>query len=451
VIGFKAVSADNRFVFGTSGIRGIYGTDITEDLASRIASIFAEKKLAIGRDIRESGPSLLRAAAEGASSNGADVLDLGIAPTPTVALAAKNRGCRAIMVTASHNPPQYNGLKLMDGGKEIGKGLEKEITRRYQSGERPPSGQAGSSGLLYSDGSAVEEHIQMIRDLVDAGSIARKKPKVVVDCNGAACMISPRLLTDLGCQVLSVNASEHCFNRPSEPNAANLAYLSSFIRDTGADFAIAHDGDGDRCIVLDERGEALQFDAQLALMMEHEMGISKGRKRIISTVEASLTVRDVVERSGGTIDITPVGSTFVGDALEESGALFGGEPCGEYIYRDGVHVPDAILAAAKFAEIFCAQGRFSEMKARYPQNHMAREKFPAKDKRASMEKIKGRIDIRGKLRSDDGIRVDEEDGWFLIRASGTEPIIRLTMEYKAKEKLEERKKKLVSLIRDAVI
>jgi phosphoglucosamine mutase len=187
----------------------------------------------------------------------------------------------------------------------------------------------------------------------------------------------------------------------------------------------------------------LPLDVQLAFMIRHELSQSEN-KRIISTVESSLAIRDVVGEAGGSIEITPVGSTYVGDALEEKGALFGGEPCGEYIYSKGVHVPDAPLAAAKFAEIFCLKGSFS--KREYRTHFMAREKFPAKDKHAAVEKVKSAIGIVGKVRSDDGIRLDEEDGWLLVRASGTEPIVRLTMEYKTKEKLEKRKSELTDLI-----
>jgi phosphoglucosamine mutase len=207
---------------------------------------------------------------------------------------------------------------------------------------------------------------------------------------------------------------------------------------------------------MDERGEALPLDAQLAMMIEHELENPERKTRnrgIISTVEASLTIRGVVENAGGKLDITPVGSTYVGDALEEKGACFGGEPCGEYIYQDGVHVPDAVLAAAKFAGIFCVKGPFSKLKTRYPQHFMVREKFPAKDKHAAMERVMGLVrglGIDGKLETGDGVRVDEGDGWFLIRASGTEPVVRLTMEYKTKERLGMRKKGIAGLIRKSI-
>ena len=453
-------------MFGTSGIRGVYGKDITEGLAGRVAYLFAKGKLAVGRDIRESGPALRDAVLSGAFSAGAQVIDLGVVPTPTLALATKKHGCRGIMLTASHNPPEYNGLKLIEGGKEIGKELEKEITQRYHSSEKVPAkARSADNETVIHDNSIIDDHKRLISGMVDEKAIAKRAPTVVVDCNGAGCVITPYLLSDLGCRVISLNASLDCFNRPSEPNATNLAYLSRFVPMIGADFAIAHDGDGDRCVVLDERGETLPFDAQLAMMIEHELTSPKGKmeknrnaknkkggknQKIVSTVEASLTIREVVEKAGGSIEITPVGSTFVGDALEAKGALFGGEPCGEYIYADGVHVPDAVLAAAKFAEIFCLKGPFSKLKTRYPQNPMARERFPAKDKLAAMERIKKAVSglsIEGKLRSDDGVRMDEKDGWFLIRASGTEPIVRLTMEYKTKKSLDERGK----IVRKAII
>ena len=422
-------------MFGTSGIRGIYGKEVDEELARRIANIFAEDVLVIGRDIRKSGVPLAEAVTEGALAAGSDVLDAGIVPTPTLALAAKN--CRGIMITASHNPPEYNGLKLIENGKEISKELEKEITEKYKANKQ----QEKEKGTV-SRKNIIDKHKKLISSLVEV----RKKPRIIVDCNGAASVITPYVLSDLGCEVISINASTECFNRQSEPCEKNLSYLPGLIRESRADFAIAHDGDGDRCVVFDDKGSMLPLDVQLAIMIEHEMENSSNKK-IVSTVEASLAIRDVVEDAGGTIEIAPVGSTYVGDILEKNGALFGGEPCGEYIYQESVHVPDAILAAAKFAEIFCKEGKFSEIRKKYKENFMHREKFPAKDKRGSVEKIRKQIKIDGKIRDDDGIRIDEEDGWFLIRASGTEPIVRLTMEYKSKERLEERKKELRELIR----
>ena len=424
-------------MFGTSGIRGLYGKDITEELAFRVGNIFAGKTLVVARDLRKSGVPLTMAVEVGALCAGSDVIDGGIAPTPTLALAAQDRG---IMVTASHNPPEYNGLKLIERSKEIGKELEQDITMQYS---KPP--RIAPAGSFFQK-EIIGQHKEMIMSMVDSAVIERRKPKVLVDCNGAAAVLTPYLLSDLGCRVTSVNASLECFNRASEPNEKNLGHLMELVKMTGADFAVGHDGDGDRCVIVDDTGSMLAFDVQLAMMIEHEMSQSRNKK-IISTVEASLAIRDVVHDLGGQIEITPVGSTHVGHMLEKEDALFGGEPCGEYIYRDGVHVPDAPLAVAKFAEIFCTKGKFSELKKKYKQHFIVRERFPSKQKRKAIAKIKKGIKIKGKVRDDDGIRVDEDDGWFLIRASGTEPIVRLTMEYKTEEKLEKRKQELSKLIK----
>jgi phosphoglucosamine mutase len=425
-------------MFGTSGIRGIYGDDVTEELALRIGNIFATRELFIARDLRTSGIPLSLAAAAGALSAGCDVIDAGIAPTPTLALAAKKS--RGIMVTASHNPPEYNGLKLIENGKEIGKPLEAQIQERYGTPLRK-----AEIGNYSHNNDCIDEHLELVLSMVDSDAIRKKAPRVIADCNGAAAVITPYLLSELGCRVVSVNASLECFNRPSEPNGENLKHLSALVRGSGADFGVGHDGDGDRCVIIDEKGQILPFDVQLAMMIEHELSVSRNRK-IVSTVEASLTVREVVESAGGKIEITPVGSTYVGEAIERSGALFGGEPCGEYIYQKGVHVPDAPMAVAKFAEIFCSKGKFSQLRKNYRQNFMAREKFPAKDKEKTVREFKKNLSARGKVRDDDGIRVDEEDGWFLVRASGTEPIVRLTMEYSEKQKLESRKKEIMRLL-----
>jgi len=199
-------------MFGTSGIRGIYGKDITGELAFGVANAFAEKRLVSGRDLRKSGVALRDAAAEGTAEAGADFIDLGIVPTPTVALATKRHDCRGIMITASHNPPEYNGFKLIENSREIGKELEKQIERDFRKRR------AGRmKGSCYFDCDAVDAHKELIRSLIDARTIGKKRPKILVDCNGAACAITPSLLTDLGCRVTSINASFECFNRPSEP------------------------------------------------------------------------------------------------------------------------------------------------------------------------------------------------------------------------------------------
>ncbi|MDO8554786.1 MAG: hypothetical protein Q7S22_08305 [Candidatus Micrarchaeota archaeon] len=469
--------------FGTSGIRGLYGKDVIEELAYKIANVFAEKDVAIARDTRRTSSSLVNAAISGILARGKNVIDLGIVPTPTLALATITHKCNGIMITASHNPEEYNGIKLFSDGKEISKEEEKKFIAKFEKGWS--SGQKNDSivhmnnehhvrsdghacdkichsesgkgtklakwdclGSVHQDNNAIANHKEMIKKLVNGVTIGKKKPKVIVDANGAATVITSQLLHELGCEVISINAQLLGFTRGSEPCTENLTEAIKLVKSQKADLAVTHDGDGDRCIVIDDCGEVLPLDIQLAIMIENEMATT-GEKKIISTVEASLLIREAVEKNSGTIVIGPVGSAQISHDLEKNNAIFGGEPCGEYIFATAQHhTPDGVLAAAKFVEIFVKHGKLSELKKKYPSYPMIREKFKCEknDKYETIKKIIKDVKIKGKRNEQDGLRIDEADGWFLIRASGTEPVIRLTMEYKNRKKLEERAKELREII-----
>lgn len=433
-------------LFGTSGIRGIYDKDITEELAYRIANVFAassiRQEVVIGKDTRKSCEVLEYACADGVLAAGKNAMLLGIVPTPVVSLATVKRNCNGIMITASHNPGEYNGFKLFRNGKEISHAEEGEFERSFNEWEGKSDGSKGKTENLH----LLETHRSMIKNLVDCNAIAGKKPNVVVDCNGAAGVIAPHLLREMGCHVISMNAELEGFNRPSEPNAENLSRTAEIVKATGADLGIAHDGDGDRCVVIDETGTVLPLDVQLAMMIEYELQNAENRK-IITTTEASLVVRETCKRLGAEMRITPVSSVYVSEELEKNNAWFGGEPCGEYIFsRAAHHAPDGILAAAIFVEMFAEKGALSVLKKSYGQYPMLREKFECKNKPEAIRKVTSHVTIEGKRNEEDGLRIDEEDGWFLIRASGTEPIIRLTMEYKNGKKLGRRAAELRRII-----
>lgn len=430
-------------MFGTSGIRGIYGKEITPELALRVANAFAESDVCIGRDTRESGVPLAFACMSGVLGAGKDGVGLGIVPTPLVAFATMKFGGGGIMVTASHNPPEHNGLKFMRKGREISRAEEKKVLERYgkglEYGERP--------GLERQE-DVVPEYIELVKKNVDAKLIGKRKPKVVVDCNGAGAVATPYLLRELGCRVLSLNCEARGFNRPSEPNKENLSWLSSTVRACGADLGIAHDGDADRCAIVDERGEMLNADVQLALMIEEELEKKKGK--IVSSVESSLIVKEAAERAGGEFVLTPVGSVHVSEEMEKSGAVFGGEPAGEYVFKGGVGVPDGVMAAAKYVELFCGKGKISALAGRFRTNPMVREKFRTADRGKAMERIAGALNLEGKRETGDGIRIDGEGYWVLVRPSGTESIIRLTAEAKTKELLDKVAGKAREAIKKAV-
>jgi phosphoglucosamine mutase len=436
-------------MFGTSGIRGIYGKEVNEELALKIANIFAEKDVVVARDTRNTGEALVNAVIAGILSAGKNAIFIGIAPTPTLALSTKKYRCNGIMITASHNPPEYNGLKLFSEGVEISRKKEKEIKEKYKKNKLNYANW-DSLGQLRKDGRALEEHKELIKNLVEKTAIKTKKPRVVVDANGAGTVITPPILRELGCEVITINDSLVGFSRGAEPNAENLKMLSEKVVEEGADLGIGHDGDGDRTIIVDERGNVLNFDVQLAIIVEHELEKNtSAKKKVVSTVEASLIVRETVENAGGELIITPVGSLYVSEALEREDAIFGGEPCGEYIFKNGVHVPDGILTAAKFVEVFCEKGMLGELSKKYKTYPVVRRKFLCENSKKAevVRKIKKEIKLSGKLREEDGIRIDDEEGWFLIRASGTEPAIRLTAEYKNVEMLNKRVEELSAIIK----
>ena len=420
-------------MFGTSGIRGIFNKDVTPELALRVGLAFSGKgkTLFIGRDTRPSGITLENALAAGALSAGGDVVRLGIAPTPTTSLAS--RSSIGAMITASHNPPEYNGIKLFEHGEEIPREKEELIDKTVQ--ER--SWGLGESGHERTDSTAVQEHADLIIGAVDTSLIGRRKPKVLVDAgNGAGSVIMPYVLREAGCRVVAINCElSGFFARALEPNFQNLEETAKIARGVGADFTIAHDGDADRAVILDEKGEMLGLDTQLALMCTEMLSGKKGV--VVTTVEASLAIREAIEMHGGKTVTTSVGSLHVAQSLKKNRGIFGGEPCGEYIFPKNHYVPDGIMTGLKFAELFCRGESLRKLAGGIKTYPMRRTKYPCKERKKTMGLVLEKAStLGGKLSKDDGVRVDFEDGWVLIRASGTEPIVRITCEHKDKKGLE---------------
>lgn len=440
-------------LFGTSGIRDLYGSKITPTLAMRIANVFAEKgkEVAIATDLRETSEILKNAAISGVLAKGANAVDLGAVPTPTLAYYTQKRNGIGIVITASHNPSEYNGLKLYKNGREISKSEEKVIEMRYTKGME--LAKWNETGKIYSYEKAIYDHIEMIKNNVDANAIRNAKIKVVVDCNGVGSTATPLLLRELGCEVKEINKVKLGFKRKPEPNAANLSDLAKKVRTERAHVGIGHDGDADRAIMLDENGELLGLDVQFAIAIEHELAKYKTQNKklaVVSTVEASLLIKETIEKNNGKNIMVGVGSTNVSDEMARSGAVFGGEPAGEYIYTSGVNTPDGIMTAAKFLEIIIKEGSLAELKKKYKTYPIVREKFRCLDRNKTMEKIIKTFSLGGKRNTIDGVREDFADGFVLVRASGTEHAIRLTAEFKTKKRLEEMTEKARAIIKEAL-
>ncbi|TAJ45661.1 phosphopentomutase/phosphoglucosamine mutase [Methanofollis fontis] len=391
-------------LFGSSGIRREY-TGSFADLAVRVGAAAAAGagSAVVGMDARTTGPLLADAVAAGILSAGADVYRCGIAPTPTVACAAREHGFGA-MITASHNPEEYNGIKLLnpDGSSFTSvqqREMEEAIDADHWQGWRE---QGTIRGI-----DAISLHTAAILQSVTPP----EGLGVVVDCgNGAGSVITPSLLAGAGVPALCLNAhTQGKFIRPSEPLEAHLPYMPAMVRKRGAALGIVHDGDADRMMAFDNRGRYIGGDHLLMLFARY-----LGADRVVTTADASMAIEEVAE-----VHRTPVGDTYVSEELLKWGD-FGGEPSGAWMFPKHSLCPDGIYAAALLTEIAGEWDIAAEIDG-MPSYPILRESIRIPDARAAVTALGADVPT-------DGVRIQEEDGWCLIRASGTEPKVRFTAE-----------------------
>jgi phosphomannomutase/phosphoglucomutase len=426
-------------LFGTNGIRGVVGEDMTAELAVRVGralgTFFGRGTVALARDTRISGPMLSRAVASGLLASGCDVVDLGIAPTPAaqhyIAKAGVLRG--GVVVTASHNPREYNGIKAIDArGMEMRREDEEAVEAIY-FGERFTETTWSAVGQAREDASAIDRYLDGILSLLDAAAIRARKLTVVVDPgNGAGALATPFLLSSLGCRVLSLNAQpDGSFpGRAPEPVPEHLGDLSRAVRDSHADLGIAHDGDADRAIFVDETGAFVYGDKSLALLAGASL---EGRGGLVVTpVSTSSLLDDIVAAAGGTVLRTKVGAPVVARAMFERGATFGGEENGGVIFPEHQFCRDGAMAAGKMLELLARSGKpLSGLLEALPQYHLSKRNVhvPAERRDAVLEALVAATSGR-RVDTLDGVKILEPDGSVLVRPSGTESIFRIYAEAK---------------------
>lgn len=411
-------------LFGSSGIRGIANKDITPELALKVGMVLGSRKKSavIGRDPRVSAPMIEHALIAGLTAAGCDVTEVGLVTTPTLAYAARDYEC-GVMVTASHNPSEYVGIKLWNpDGMAFDSAQQDEIERAIEENNfsRVPWNLIGK---FQEDGNAIRAHMNMIKKLVGSSNL-----RIVLDCGcGAGGTISPYLLQELGCEVITLNAQPdgHFPARNPEPVDENLSLLKKAVLDFGADLGIAHDGDADRMMAVDETGSFVSGDEMLAIFGLFECSGNKGK--VVVPVDTSMMVDDYLK--GSEIVRTRVGDVYVAEGIKQCGAVYGGEPSGSWIFPKISYCPDGIYAAAKLVEIV-NERKLSELRKELPRYATKREAFPcANEKKAEfMKKAKVKLEPLGEVLDIDGIRVDMENGWVLIRPSGTEAKVRVTAE-----------------------
>jgi len=409
-------------LFGTSGIRRVADRALVEiALKTGLALGQTRREVVVATDTRTSGPAIKHALLAGLLSAGAHPHDAGVVPTPTLALAARHFQA-GVIITASHNPPEYNGIKVFNpDGSSFDTGQQDELERLLDGAPTAkwPEMQATSSPYA----TAVAEHIQHILSRVKLAG----KVKIVLDCaGGAAAVISPELLRRLGADVIELNCRPTgVFPHPVEPVAANLGDLIREARERGA-IGIAHDGDADRMMAVDERGRFISGDRMLVLLAQESQA-----KTVVTTVDASMAIEDV----GFAVTRTSVGDTFVSTQLR-TGGDFGGEPSGAWVFPQSSLCPDGILAAAYLAAL-ASRHKLSDLVDRIPEYPIRRGSLASDG--LTIDWLKEPLLAMKPLRvaDSDGLKLSFADGWLLVRPSGTEPLMRVTAEAKSRSRVDE--------------
>jgi phosphomannomutase/phosphoglucomutase len=430
-------------LFGTFGIRGVSNVDLTPNLAIKLSSALAtylknKGKVAVGYDNRTSSEMLEQAIVAGLTAGGCDLVRIGLSPTPVLSFSVKHFGCDAgVMITASHNPPQYNGIKFWDSS---GAGFQRSEETRIEEIISKEAWRRVTWNRIGGTHQA-DAITPYIRAALAAVPKVSRKLNVILDCaNATGSIVTPILLTKLGCKVVTLNCQlDGTFpGRLPEPSVEHLKDLSKTVVATGADLGIAHDGDADRTIMVDENGEVLTGDRVFALVALHHL-TGRRRPKIVTTVATSSVLDDVAEKLGGEVIRTRVGEPELIGYYKKNGGDIGGEENGGVIYFERSPVRDGVFTAVKLVQLLAESNmKISELNATLPIYYQSKQRVdcPNELKQKVLKALEKRL--RGhKLDRTDGLRVVTDDGWLLLRPSGTEPIFRCFTEARSEKRAKE--------------
>ena len=425
--------------FGTNGVRGRFD-ELTPGLALQISQAIGEYfnrgKIILTRDCRLTGDVLRAAVSAGLASVGCEVVDIGIASSPTAEWMVKRLkadGC--IIISASHNPPEWNALKVIDGkGVSVSRERGEEIETLVGKSRLAEWDKVGKINT-YEMASA--EHSEEIMKHVDVEKIKKRKPKLVLDCgNGAACVTAPALFKKLGCDITTINSHPdgRFPGRPSEPTEENVKELIALVKSSGADAGAAWDGDGDRVIFVDEKGSYVIGDRVYALSILWKAKKEKPHGDVVTTVATSKAVEDVAGKLGMKVRYTAIGAPYLSEEVLK-GAFMGGEEVGGVIWPKLSLAKDGFLTVAKLAEALCEKP-LSQWLEGVPEYHNVKLKIKANadEKKELVERV---IEHAKKEKLEhitvDGVRINFGDSWVIIRPSGTEEYVRLFAEARTAE------------------
>ena len=430
--------------FSTTGIRGISNKTMTAELALKLGKTLGtflngKGRILIARDTRTSSEMLRSALVSGLLSTGVNVVDAGVSPVPALSHCVMADFDAGVMITSSHNPPEYNGMKFITGdGVEFSTGEEQKFLELFKS--EPISANWDAVGKL-AEKNILETYEKKLFELADTDLIKTKNYKVVVDTtNGAQGVLMPDLLKKLGCEVVGLFIEpKGIFERTPEPRPETLDVLKEKVVSEQADFGVAFDVDGDRCIFVNEKGEVIMGDVT-GTLLARELIREKPGARIVTPISTSKVMDDVAEKEGGKMLKTMVGAKYIGETLKKEGADYGFEETGGSFFPEISFTRDGSAATVKVLETLAKSGKkLSELVDELPKYYQIKLKVPCEEeKKQDTSKLKDKIDRENKeIITMDGIKVVFEDGSVLMRASGTEPLIRIFVEATSLEKAEE--------------
>ena len=429
--------------FGTNGIRGVFKEDFTldfiHDMTLSIATYFKDGPILVGYDGRDSSPIIAKTICSALNYCGIDCNNCGLVPTPCLEYAVKKLGYNGgIMITASHNPPQYNGIKPAAGdGVEIPREDELIIEDIYLKKnwlKNPPR-----RGVTGTETKSIEVYVQGISSHIDSEKIKSKKFKIVLDLgNGAQAVTAPIFCENLGCEVFLVNEKiDGSFpGRGSEPTPQNLQTLSEVVKQNNADFGIAFDGDGDRSIFCDNEGKILTGDKSALVLARHILH-KFPESLVVTCLNSGSSIENVANESQSKVIRTKVGSVEVSRKMVPTNALIGYEENGGFMFGPHNQVRDGCMTLALMLDLLSSsEGSLSQKINDLPPSFTTKDKVPcsSEDAKKLIQILKGEFpqsDIT------DGIKIlNSPKNWVMIRPSGTEPIIRVYGEAETQEKLD---------------
>jgi len=431
-------------LFGTNGIRGTVNKELTPEMAVKagcaIGTFFGRKNVLVGYDARTSGPMFTKAVISGLTATGCNVFLAGMAPTPSLQFAVKNHKMDGgVIITASHNPPEYNGIKVIwKDGIEISHEQEIEIEKNYFTQETRFA-EWNELGSTHDLPGINDEYVEAMKKHVDIAKISKKHFSVIVDAaNSVGGLTAPPLMRDLGCKITSLNANiDGTFpGRLPEPRPENLAELAKMVKALGADLGVAFDGDADRSIFVDETGQIHMGDKSFGVVLKQYL-LDNPNSQVVTPVSSSTLIKDIADAYKGEIIWTKVGSVTVSQKMKEVKAKLGGEENGGVFYGPHQAVRDGAMTTALILGIMAKTGKkLSQLVAEQPQYFIEKGKIecPEDKKPRVLDKLLEQVKSLN-INTLDGVKI-----WFpdksaiLVRPSGTEPAYRMYAEAKTQKR-----------------